>query len=100
MSTTKTAPAIATGIFHYRAYADDTAEAVEQADKWLSMFLRWQDPASGESYDIDAATIIRRPDGEEGESVYDVAVKVTYTQETSTIITGNPCLTPTGSVSA
>ena len=37
-----------TGTAVYRTLAADADEAIDHADNWLSQFLNWQDPASGE----------------------------------------------------
>lgn len=78
-----------TGTILYRTPADTPDEALNIADNWLSMFLAWHDPGSGEDYDIDGATAaVDGTDEETRQTVYAVRTPITYTDATSPTLLG------------
>lgn len=74
----------------YCTPAAHSDEAISIADNWLSMFLNWKDPSSGEDYDIDGAVTRRTADiyDESGEHYYEVRIPISYTERTDPTLVG------------
>ena len=76
-----------TGTAVYRTLAADRDEAIDLTDHWLSQFLDWMNPSSGENYDIEAASVTQ--DGTvDDEPCYLVRVPVSYTDRTDPDLLG------------